>query len=286
MNKRTQTHGFIRHPLSQAWGDMPDQEVMALAEDIAKNGQKDSVVMFEGMVLDGWHRCQACQIAGVPVRVIDFPEGGDPYAYVTSKNNFRRHSSASMRAAAALKVAEMRPRGNPNFPTNEKTENPSKNAGSDKGATLPHREEKSRGLEDLAKEAGVSKRTMKDANAAKKAGLLDDVATGKKSASAAAKEARAKDGKGKEKPPSPTDKLKAELAQAKEQIAYLEESIDNLKDEIDLKSWAELDKNEQVQELERLQRQVRTLESQRDEYQNEANQWKREALALRRKVAA
>jgi hypothetical protein len=42
--------GFIRHPLSELWGNMPDEALIDLAEDIKQNGQKEAVVMYEGMV--------------------------------------------------------------------------------------------------------------------------------------------------------------------------------------------------------------------------------------------
>ena len=93
-------HGLRRHPLSEAWGNMPEGQLLELAEDIKHNGQKDAVVMYEGLVLDGWHRCQGCQIAGVDVRTIDY-QGTNPIAYVISKNAHRRSQTASQRAAAS-----------------------------------------------------------------------------------------------------------------------------------------------------------------------------------------
>ena len=93
---------FRRHPLSEAWGDMPEKALLELAADIGENGQKDAVVMFEDMVLDGWHRCQGCQIAGVEIRTKDY-QGNNPVAYVISKNAHRRSQTASQRAEAVVR---------------------------------------------------------------------------------------------------------------------------------------------------------------------------------------
>lgn len=280
MSKRFQEGGFKRHPLSAAWGDMPENELLALAEDIKRHGQKDTVIMHEGMVLDGWHRCQACQIAGVAVRIMDFPDDGDPWSYVRSKNDFRRHSSASMRAAAALKYNELRPAGNPNFAPAPKSENPSKNAGSAYVATLPNREPDDKDLASLAKEARVSQRTMVDAHAAKKAGLLDDVANGTKSASKAAKEARGTT----EKKPTPLEKAQARIKELEAILAEREQVIRDLREALESDDDSRASDAEQKAKFEQLRAEKRALESQLAEKTALVNQWQREAKGLRKKL--
>ena len=96
MNVQIARSGFERHPLSEAWGSMAEDQLLELAEDIKYNGQKDDVMMFEGKVLDGWHRCQGCQIAGIDVRAANY-QGSNPVAYVISKNAHRRNQSVPSR---------------------------------------------------------------------------------------------------------------------------------------------------------------------------------------------
>lgn len=274
---------WTRHPLSAAFPDMTPEEWDGLCEDIKTNGLKDAVIMYEGQVLDGWHRVQVCQTLGIEPRTREFPPDRDAGAYVISKNIHRRSLTASQRAAAVLAVRDIRPAGNPEFQSffgePKKPENPSKNAGSGNCTTVVQ-------LDDAASEAGVSISTMKDANTAKKAGKLDEVRSGQKSASQAAKEAREekKPKQQAEKKPTKVEKLNAKLEEYRARISDLEQSIDDLNDELRIAQAAEMEETEQVSEIRKLQGYIRTLESQCREYQNEANQWKREAKALRKRV--
>ena len=91
-----------RHPLSSVWPDMESQDKRALRDDILANGVRDTIVILDGMVLDGWHRYTAAVIAGVncPMRDFDPEVDGDPVAFVISKNDLRRHISKQQRAKA------------------------------------------------------------------------------------------------------------------------------------------------------------------------------------------
>lgn len=60
------------HPLTDGLKRMKEGDLFLLAEDIKKNGQKDDIILFEGKIIDGRERYDACQIAGVPPR---FREG-------------------------------------------------------------------------------------------------------------------------------------------------------------------------------------------------------------------
>jgi hypothetical protein len=55
---------LTQHPLSAAFPAMSADDFAALVEDIKVNGQREPVIVFEGMVLDGWHRYSACVAAG------------------------------------------------------------------------------------------------------------------------------------------------------------------------------------------------------------------------------
>jgi hypothetical protein len=61
----TTQNSLQQHPLSAAFPSMPPVELEALAMDIEAHGQREPGVLFEGMVLDGWHRYVACGKAGV-----------------------------------------------------------------------------------------------------------------------------------------------------------------------------------------------------------------------------
>jgi ParB-like chromosome segregation protein Spo0J len=104
------------HPLADLFPVMPFKDLEALAEDIKRNGQHDPIITFEGKLLDGRHRFQACQMAGVEPNFEEFT-GTDPVAFVISKNLHRRHLTSSQRAVIANEMAQL-PRGNPQLQPN------------------------------------------------------------------------------------------------------------------------------------------------------------------------
>ena len=91
------------HPAAEIFPMLPDSELQELAGDIAKHGLNNPVVVHEGQILDGRNRHRACELAGVPVRTVEWePRGRSPIAWVISENLHRRHLTASQRAVAAL----------------------------------------------------------------------------------------------------------------------------------------------------------------------------------------
>lgn len=159
-----------QHPLSAAFPAVAASDLDALAADIEANGLRNAITLFDGQIIDGWHRYQACNRVGVTPRFVDLEQGVDPAAFVLSLNLSRRHLSASQRAAAVAMV------------TNWRTDGQREQVGN--FAELPPTTEK------LAEIADVSVRTMTAAKAAVRAGRGEEVRDGKVSASAAVKEAK------------------------------------------------------------------------------------------------
>ena len=82
---------------------MSPDELEKLTEDIRQHGLLESIVTFDGQILDGRHRAQACEAAGVEPRFEEFV-GGDPVAFVLSKNLHRRHLTSAQKAAIAVEA--------------------------------------------------------------------------------------------------------------------------------------------------------------------------------------
>jgi hypothetical protein len=89
---------YERHELSAIFGDTTAPELNQLAADIGKNGLHHPILLWQGKVLDGWHRLQACRAAGVAPRFETF-EGDDKAALtrVFSENARRRHLTEAKR---------------------------------------------------------------------------------------------------------------------------------------------------------------------------------------------
>jgi hypothetical protein len=93
------------HPICRLFPAMPEEELNRLAEDIRRRGELlEPIVLYQGAVLDGRHRLQACELAGVPARFTEWAGEGSPIEWVIARNLHRRHFSASQRAVLALQV--------------------------------------------------------------------------------------------------------------------------------------------------------------------------------------
>jgi hypothetical protein len=269
-----------QHPLSAAFPAMSAEDFQALKDDIEVNGQREPVMIFEGMVLDGWHRYRACTELGVSVHKLTFPADGDPVALVKTANLHRRHLTGSQRTAALVACAEWHP------PHRAKKVEP--------GSTLPKTNK------EIAKEAGVSVRTVTDTKAAKDAGLLDAVRDGAITAKEGASIARGKPAKAaapkKHAPwdkPAPTPANDDELAEAQHTITDLAQENEQLRDKLAVESLmdseeAKTQTGETIRELRAL---VKTLEAEnaalkvsRDTYQREASEAKKSAIYWRRQA--
>ncbi len=81
----------------------PDLEELKV--DIKKNGLRHPIRVFQGKILDGRHRYEACKAVGVQPHYIGF-EGTDEdaLALVVSENLARRHLNESQRGIVAAKI--------------------------------------------------------------------------------------------------------------------------------------------------------------------------------------
>ncbi|HVC98316.1 MAG TPA: hypothetical protein VND64_31895 [Pirellulales bacterium] len=108
------------HPFANVFPLMSEGDLKELAADIEAHGQREPIYTYEGQILDGRNRFNACRMAkrqpwfeawegdgpgnddGAP------GPGGDPVAFVVSKNLRRRHLDESQRAIVAAKLAVLK----------------------------------------------------------------------------------------------------------------------------------------------------------------------------------
>ncbi len=161
-----------QHPLSAAFPSMGKDEFQALKDDIENCGQREPIIVLDGMVLDGWHRYRACIELGMKVKQFGFGTGDDPAEFVISHNLHRRHLTPSQRAAAVVACAQWQP---PNLKAGVQPLHPTKTEPAAMGATVaPHAKTNAQ----MASEAKVSKRLIQQAKAVHGAGLDDPVKEG------------------------------------------------------------------------------------------------------------
>lgn len=86
------------HPLCTLFPRITGAEFEALKHDISVNGLRHPVVIYDGMILDGGNRYQACLELGIDVNVITF-DGDNIASYVRSVNLHRRHLTPGQNAS-------------------------------------------------------------------------------------------------------------------------------------------------------------------------------------------
>lgn len=104
---------YEAHELALVFPPMSEPEFAAFKEDIREQGQQESIVLYEGKILDGLHRYRACRELGREPSVVRFE--GNPRAaaqLVLGRNFHRRHLTTSQRALIAAQMCKLRPRGN------------------------------------------------------------------------------------------------------------------------------------------------------------------------------
>ncbi|MDD3586197.1 MAG: MT-A70 family methyltransferase [Thermoguttaceae bacterium] len=92
------------HPIADIFPMLSNDELNVLADDIKENGLEVPITLFEGKILDGRNRFQACMIADVDATFVEYT-GDDPLQFVVSHNLHRRHLNESQRAMAAARIA-------------------------------------------------------------------------------------------------------------------------------------------------------------------------------------
>lgn len=96
---------YVQHPLAISLmpGGMDEPEFDAFCEDVEQRGILFPITIFEGKVLDGWHRYRAAQRTGSPVKELTYT-GKDPAGYIAAVNVLRRKLSSLQRALVGARL--------------------------------------------------------------------------------------------------------------------------------------------------------------------------------------
>lgn len=96
---------YAQHPIAMALmpGGMDDNEFNAFCEDIEERGIIMPVTLYEGKVLDGWHRYRAAKRTGSAPKFMTY-DGKDPAGYIASVNVHRRKLSSLQRALVGARL--------------------------------------------------------------------------------------------------------------------------------------------------------------------------------------
>ena len=77
-----------------------------MIQSFRERGLRKPITRWQGQIIDGRHRYEACLQAGVAPRFHELPDDADPLDYVLDENAARRHMTESQRAMAAHRLWE------------------------------------------------------------------------------------------------------------------------------------------------------------------------------------
>lgn len=96
------------HVAADIFPMMSGAEFDALVADIRDNGQREPIIVHDGLILDGRNRARACEQLGVEPITAEWDRKGTPEAFVVSMNLHRRHLNESQRAMIAKRLATLK----------------------------------------------------------------------------------------------------------------------------------------------------------------------------------
>lgn len=94
---------FTQHPLSAAFPAMGADDFQALKDSIENIGVQNPITLFEGMVIDGWHRYTAATELGMDCPTVELGDV-DPRDFAWGQNGPRRHMTSAQLASATAAV--------------------------------------------------------------------------------------------------------------------------------------------------------------------------------------
>lgn len=97
-----------QHPLSAAFPAMSADDFQSLTDSIQNIGVQNPITLYEGMVIDGWHRYRAATDAGMDCPTVDLGDV-DPRDFVMAQNKARRHITQAQLAMATTAVYAWHP---------------------------------------------------------------------------------------------------------------------------------------------------------------------------------
>jgi hypothetical protein len=136
---------YSQHPLSAAFPAMHADEFQSLKDSIENIGVQNPITLFEGMVIDGWHRYSAATELGMDCPRKELDAWIDPVAFVRAQNKDRRHLPLSAWALIEVSLREWKPSHRP-----------------DKGELSSPLQASN---QEMADAVGVTKRTIQQAKA-------------------------------------------------------------------------------------------------------------------------
>ena len=279
---------YEQHPLSAAFPAMSADDYQTLKDSINEIGVQNPITLFEGMVIDGWHRYRAANELGMECPTVELGDV-DPRDFVLAQNKARRHVTQAQLAQAAIAVFQW-------YPADGSAQ---KNGGAAGPAAPP------KSTKEIADIAGVSERTVRQAKAIQKKAAPEVVEAvkrgeiGGEKASAIAKLPKEQQAEAIKKPiekpakPQPEDEAYAppapanhELEEAISTINELAAENEQLRDRVAVAAMSGTDEERAMaaETIAELRDQIKTLEAELDAVRTSRDTFQRQNAELMKQV--
>jgi len=279
---------FTQHELSATFPAMGADDFQALKDSIENIGVQNPITLFDGMVIDGWHRYTAAMELGMDCPTVELGDV-DPRDFVLAQNKARRHITQAQLASATTSVYAWLPIVGVNQHTKSA---PALSAAPQKTTA------------EMAAIAGVSERSIRQAKAVQTNAAPEVIAAvksgeiGLPKAAAIAKLPKEEQAAAIAKPiprpaPGPQEPEYTDLDAARDQISDLQHEVERLSDRLAVEAIdaSEEEKTAASETIAALRTEVKTLTSHleavtisRDTLQEENAQLKRQCQMYRNKL--
>ena len=204
MERLTQEAKYQQHPYGKAWQQFDTQTFAELVSNVQSRGLDQDILLYQDMVLEGWHRYLACLQTNIIPRFVEFKGTDLEAAEKVHASGVRRQSSADQRYAAFLMLGEACPEFLAKYEKLKQQGIEQKNA----GTPLSNDGQRVDVLGAKAAAAGVSRGTAAKVAKVKRRNpkALKDIANGNTTANKELKKLKEKRPPA-EKPKTPTSKL-------------------------------------------------------------------------------
>ncbi len=95
------------HEVAFIFPEMDEAEYRDLRDNIVANGLREPIWLYEGKIIDGKHRYNACIETGAEPHFREWDGKGSLVEFVVSLNLYRRHLTSCQKAAIAAKILPM-----------------------------------------------------------------------------------------------------------------------------------------------------------------------------------
>jgi len=193
----TEQAEYKQHPYGKVWQRFEQEPFAELVSNIDRRGLDKEIILYQDMILEGWHRYLACLATKIKPKFTEFNGTDLEAAELVHASGIRRHSSADQRYASFSLLCDACPEFRAKYEELEaKGEQQQK-----EGKPLDTDAQRVDVVKAKADAAGVSKTTAKKVEKVKKEnpGAVEEIAAGKTTANKELKNLKKK-GKAKGKP--------------------------------------------------------------------------------------